>query len=217
MTWRAVTRYVFGALRHLFHCLLHPEEAEWRNVSVLNENIISCWCCISLLNLKLFDKRNKKCYLALINALGESFGIIIRYNLLLCAPESNIINEPQHDKTNKMACAPSKDSDQSAQSCSLIRFFAVRKKKHWVLGYFRAHNEASGQMPRLIWVFAGRTSFCWFCHVVSHLSVFKKLLRESIRTTTLVLQFVQIIIIFESQQNRIELKEMRRTSHKHKS
>ena len=33
-----------------FHCLLHPEEAEWRNVGVLNENIISCWCCINLLN-----------------------------------------------------------------------------------------------------------------------------------------------------------------------
>ena len=22
-----------------FHCLLHPEEAEWRNVGVLNENV----------------------------------------------------------------------------------------------------------------------------------------------------------------------------------
>ena len=25
-----------------------PEEAEWRNVGVLNENFISCWCCINL-------------------------------------------------------------------------------------------------------------------------------------------------------------------------
>ena len=24
-------------------------------------------------------------------------------------------------------------------------------------------------MPRLIWVFAGRTSFCWFCHEVAHI------------------------------------------------
>ena len=32
---------------------------------------------------------------------------------------------------------------------------------HW------AHSEDSdqtGRMPRLIWVFAGRQSFCWFCH-----------------------------------------------------
>ena len=30
------------------------------------------------------------------------------------------IYEPQHDKTNKMACAPSKDSDQPGHSPSLI-------------------------------------------------------------------------------------------------
>ena len=34
------------------------------------------------------------------------------------------LNEPPHDKTNKMACAPSKDSDQP-----------VRMKKAWVLSY----------------------------------------------------------------------------------
>ena len=33
--------------------------------------------------------------------------------------------EPQHDKTNKMACAPSEDSDQPGHSPSLIRVFAV--------------------------------------------------------------------------------------------
>ena len=34
-----------------------------------------------------------------------------------------------------------------------------------------AHNEDSdqtGRMPRLIWVFAGRTLTCWFCHVAAH-------------------------------------------------
>ena len=37
------------------------KEAEWRNVGVLNENIISCWCCINLLNLlsPLGNKRSK--------------------------------------------------------------------------------------------------------------------------------------------------------------
>ena len=41
--------------------------------------------------------------------------------------------EPLHDKTNKMACAPSKDSDQPGHLPSLIRDFAVRMKKAWVL------------------------------------------------------------------------------------
>ena len=43
--------------------------------------------------------------------------------------------EPPHDKTNKMACAPSKDSDPPGHPPSLIRVFAVRMKKAWVLSY----------------------------------------------------------------------------------
>ena len=35
-------------------------------------------------------------------------------------------NETAHDKTNKMACAPSEDSDQPGHPSSLIRVFAVR-------------------------------------------------------------------------------------------
>ena len=37
------------------------------------------------------------------------------------------LSEPQHDKTNKMACAPSEGSDQPghAHAPSLIRVFAV--------------------------------------------------------------------------------------------
>ena len=37
-----------------------------------------------------------------------------------------IMNEPAHDKTYKMAYAPSKDSDQPGHPPSLIRVFAVR-------------------------------------------------------------------------------------------
>ena len=43
--------------------------------------------------------------------------------------KSEILFEPPHDKTNKMACAPSEDSDQPGQPPSLIRVFAVRMKK----------------------------------------------------------------------------------------
>ena len=45
-----------------------------------------------------------------------------------------ITYEPPHDKTNKMS-APSKDSDQPGRPPSLIRVFAVRMKKAWVLSY----------------------------------------------------------------------------------
>ena len=54
-------------------------------------------------------------------------------------------------------CAPSKDSDHPPR---LIRVFAVRMKKAWVLSYLLRASEDSyqaGRMPRLIWVFVRRT------------------------------------------------------------
>ena len=46
-----------------------------------------------------------------------------------------IINELQHDKTSKMICASSKDSDQPGHHPSLISVFIVCNKKPWVLSY----------------------------------------------------------------------------------
>ena len=46
-----------------------------------------------------------------------------------------VLYEPPHDKTNKMACAPSQDSDQPGHPPSLIRVFTVRMKKAWALSY----------------------------------------------------------------------------------
>ena len=43
--------------------------------------------------------------------------------------------ESPRDKTNKMACAPSEDSDQPGHPTGLIRVFAVHMKKAWVLSY----------------------------------------------------------------------------------
>ena len=43
--------------------------------------------------------------------------------------------ESPHDKTNKMTCAPSEDSDHPGHPTSLIRVFAVRMKEAWVLSY----------------------------------------------------------------------------------
>ena len=45
------------------------------------------------------------------------------------------IYKPLHDKTNKMTCAPSEDSDQPGHPPSLISVFAVCMKKHWALNY----------------------------------------------------------------------------------
>ena len=56
-----------------------------------------------------------------------SNGHIQAYHAFKC------IIELPHDKTNKMACAPSQDSDQPGHPPSLIRVFAVCMKKAWVL------------------------------------------------------------------------------------
>ena len=84
-------------------------------------------------------------------------------------------DEPQHDKTNKMAvCTAKTQISLGIYLPSVIRVYAVCMKKAWVLSYplsaqrrLRSdwagaqadHSEDSGQtgwMPRLIWVFAGR-------------------------------------------------------------
>ena len=51
-----------------------------------------------------------------------------------------------HDKTNKMACVPSEDPDQPGHPPSLIRVFAFRMKKAWVLSY---PLSAQGRLIRL--------------------------------------------------------------------
>ena len=43
--------------------------------------------------------------------------------------------DPQHGKTNEITCAPSEDLDEPGHPPSLIRVFAVRMKKSWVLSY----------------------------------------------------------------------------------
>ena len=55
--------------------------------------------------------------------------------LITAKPTNPWINEPPHDKTNKIIFAPSENYDQPGHPPSLIRVFAVRMKKHWVLSY----------------------------------------------------------------------------------
>ena len=80
--------------------------------------------------------------------------------------------EPQHDKTNKMACAPSEYSDQPGQMPSPIGVFAVLMKIPWALSY------PLNAQRRLLsdWVVAqvdlnirwAHRPYCWFCHAVAH-------------------------------------------------
>ena len=81
--------------------------------------------------------------------------------------------EPAHDKTNKMACAPSEDSDQPGHPPSLIRVFAICVKKAWVLSYplstlQRLWSDCADAQADLIlcWV---HLPFCWFCRVLAHM------------------------------------------------
>ena len=81
------------------------------------------------------------------------------------------ITEPPHDKTSKMAYAPSEDSDQPGHPPSLIRVFAVCMKKAWVLSY---PLSAQRILIRLGWSESslGAKSFCWFCHEAAQFMFF---------------------------------------------
>ena len=85
------------------------------------------------------------------------------YNIIL-------INEPRHDKTDKMAVRLAKTqirlgirpvwSESSLSAWRKLESLAT----HW------AHSEDSDQterMPRLIWVFAGRTVILLVFHVAA--------------------------------------------------
>ena len=77
-------------------------------------------------------------------------------------------NEPHRDKTNKMACAPNEDSDQPGHPPSLIRVFAVRMWKAWVLSYplstqRRLWSDWADAQADLSLRWA-HMPFRWFCH-----------------------------------------------------
>ena len=56
-------------------------------------------------------------------------------NSILQSTSTKETYELPRDKTNEMICAPSEDSDQPGHPPSLIRIFAVRRKKGWILSY----------------------------------------------------------------------------------
>ena len=93
-------------------------------------------------------------------------------------------NDLRHVKSNKMACAPSEDSDQPGHPPSLIRVFAVHSMDSW-----GPNVSSCGQRRRwsdwadtqadlsLLWV---HRSFCWFCRVAAEIYMWFLLHAQSI-------------------------------------
>ena len=84
------------------------------------------------------------------------------------------VNEPHRDKTNKMSVRPAK-----TQISLGIRPVWSKSSlcAQWVAkdpSFLHANSEDSdktGRMPRLIWVFAGRTLIVLFCHVAAQMRI----------------------------------------------
>ena len=79
--------------------------------------------------------------------------------------------ELPHDKTKKMACAPSEDSDQPGNLPSLIRVFAVSMKKAWDLSYplsaLRSLCSDWADAEADLSLRWAHMPFCWFCHAAA--------------------------------------------------
>ena len=71
----------------------------------------------------------------------------------------------QHDLCTQRRLRSAWASTQSDQSLPCAPRIA---KDPRLLHVDSEGSDQTGQMPRLICIFAGRMSFCWFCHVVAH-------------------------------------------------
>ena len=92
----------------------------------------------------------------------------VRFTRVIITTIQRDILEPRHDKTNKLTCTPSEDSDQPGHPPSLIRAFAVRMTKPWALIYplsiqkrlWSDWADAQADLNRQ-WE---HVLCCWFCH-----------------------------------------------------
>ena len=73
--------------------------------------------------------------------------------------------EPAHDKTSKLTCAPSEDSDQPGQARLISLHCPSEESLCPKLPIKRtAITNQTGHLS-LCWA---HRSFCWFCHAVAH-------------------------------------------------
>ena len=101
----------------------------------------------------------------------------------------NMKIEPRHDKTNKMICAPSEDSDQPGHPPSLITVSAVSLKQNWVLSYplsaqrrLRSDWADAQADLSLRW---SQNSLCSFCHEVVQVASSSSLYMQHIYISSL--------------------------------
>ena len=111
--------------------------------------------------------------------------------------------ELHRDKTNKMICAPSEDSDQPGHPPSLIRVFAVRLKKARILSYpLSAHRRrwsdwADAQADlSLRWAYM---PFCWFCHDAAHLTFYCPVVEDGFRLSLIMQPRTNCFSFFQFQ------------------
>ena len=117
--------------------------------------------------------------LLLLVSVAEQAGCTLRSQVFSWHSSNINTFKPPYDKTNKVACAPSEDSDQPGRPPSLIRVFAVRMKKAWVLSYplstqRRIWSDWADAQADLSLRWA-HMSLCWFYHEVAHLFDWKSL------------------------------------------
>ena len=133
----------------------------------------SCWCIDLPLSANTWTIFLEKSSM-ILNDSGKDYKKILvnmTYLWSLHWLTANRIIEPERDKTNKMTCASSKDSDQPAHPPSLIRVFAVcfmgskwpnaSVSGQWRLWSDWADAQADSSLP---WA---HMSFCLFCLVTA--------------------------------------------------
>ena len=112
--------------------------------------------------------------------------------------------EPPRDKTNKMACAPSEDSDQPGHPPSLIGVFTVRMKKAWVLSYplsaqRRLWSDWADAQADLSLRWA-HILVCWFYHEAAHMFFVTTAVQRTLRPFIKV--SCNIIIIIKKKKKK---------------
>ena len=135
-------------------------------------------------------KFRRKCENIWIKISFGVYYITIRYSAFCCIPMDQSKFEPPHDKTNKMSVHPGK-TQISLGFCpvwSESSLSAWRKLGSSTINWVHSEDsDQTGWMPRLIWVFAGRTChFVGFCHVAAHLySVSLQALKSTLGATNI--------------------------------
>ena len=102
--------------------------------------------------------------------------IFIHENKTLAKISNSTVYKPLHDKNIKIACVPSKDSDQIGHAHSLIRVYALRNHEslatQWMLS-----SDSHLKVFMCRWVdyslWWAHRSFYWSCHALAQLICYR--------------------------------------------